>query len=172
MNRSVCLGGLVVLIGSLLSAPVAAADDLEQKRAQEKAKLKQGGTWTGRIAALEKDDVSFAFQTEIVIAYVKLVPIRNAQGRIIGFDPRRRVHREDVRMEVWLPAEVTILLPPKPAKGPDGRPIPAPGKQGRPAAGVPGTIKDLRWNQQVQVTLQRDRHGHLFAKSIRVLRER
>lgn len=172
MTRRVCLGCLMVLVGSLLSAPAAAAEDLEQKRAKEKAKLKQGGTWTGRIAALEKDDVSFAFQTEIVIAYLKRVPLRDAHGRVVGFDLRPRVHREDVRMEVWLPADVTILLPPKPAKGPDGRPVPAPEKKGRPAAGVPGTIKDLRWNQQVQVTLERDRHGHLFAKSIRVLRER
>ncbi len=182
MTRKISVCCLAALLCSVASASLGLAqqanpDAAKKEAAQRKAKLSHGGTWVGKIADMEKDDVSFTFETEIVVTYWEVVPIRDAYGRIIGVRRTVRVHREPVRVEVWLPADVTVRLPVKPDLDEQGRPLRTnpkgqPNDPDRKLVGVPGALKDLRRNQLVRVTLERNRQGHLFAKTIVVLNER
>jgi hypothetical protein len=77
---------------------------------------------------------------------------------------------------VWLPADVKVRLPAKPDFDEQGRPVPTAGKPkpsgpDRKLGGSAGSAKDLRQNQLVQVTLERDGAGHHFARTIVVLSE-
>jgi hypothetical protein len=173
---------LAVLVGGLVSADPGMAqygnqDAAKKAAAERKAKLYRGGTWTGRVAALEKEDVSFTFETEIRVVFWEVVPVRDAYGRVTGIRRTTRVYREPLRAEVWLPEEVKVRRPPKPTLNENGRPVPSngkndPGDADRKLGGSPGSWKDLRQGQQVRVALARDQAGHLFAKTIHILSER
>ncbi len=173
---------LAVLLGWLASAGPSLGQQVNQdaakkEAAERKAKLYRGGTWTGKIAAIGEEPVSFTFETEIAVLFWQVTPIYDAFGRLIGIRRTVRFLREPARAEVWLPEGVKVRQPAKPDFDDMGRPVPSHPKQDasdpdRKLGGTPGALKDLKQGQQVHLTLARDRAGHLFAKTIQILSER
>jgi hypothetical protein len=183
MDPRFSLWCLALFVACSVSASTSLAQEANQdaakkEAAKQKAKLSRGGTYVGRIVAKEKDDVSFTLEVPIEILYWEVRPSAwDRSGQPTAIRRTVSVHRETQRLEVWLPDDVKVRVPTKPDFDAKGRPVPTnpksdPSDPDRKLGGVAGSVEDLHKNQVVQVTLERDRAGHRFAKTILVLSER
>jgi hypothetical protein len=154
-----------VLLACALSATRAPAQET-----QKKERLIKAGTYPGRIVKMDKE------KTYLHLA-VPLWRIDRWAERIPGgvrIYTRRVTWTETV--EVWLPDEVKVRMPVRPALDAKGRPIPAvlkpnPADRDRHLGGVAGSVEDLDEGQTVQVTVAlAPRTGHLMARVVVVLR--
>jgi hypothetical protein len=121
------------------------------------------GPLAGRIISVARDTVSITIQFTIT------VPTLERRGRRVEWVPRKETHK----VEIWLPKEVQVRLM-KPRTDDEGRPVHEtppkdPKNPDHRLPGVEGTPQDLRPGQEITATLERNREGHLFAKTIIVL---
>jgi hypothetical protein len=177
MTRTV---SLATLLSWLLAMSVAAAQGVDPKNVQkevekQKEKLKRGGTWPGRIVDLDEDKKFFILEVVLRIPYQRVTPTGfDKYGRPTGVLIETGVQRVTDRAKVWLPANVKVRLPWEPDLDDKGRPVAGtpkgnPKDPDRNLGGVAGDMEALKKDQVVQVTLERNRAGHLFAQTIQVL---
>ena len=151
MNTSHPRARLWWAAGAALFASVVIAQDQPKEKSPQKEKLTPVGTVSGKIGKLADDKGSFTLKVSGEVPYLK-PSVSLAVGRKPSVSATLRQKNVSQEVDVQLADNVRIRLRDS-------------GKHKDAAA------DDLRKDQVVQVTLLRNRHGDLFAKTILIVHE-
>ena len=137
--------------GAVIFASVAGAQDEQKEKSPHKERLTSVGTISGTIIKLADDKGSFTLKVSGEVPYLR-PSFSFPAGRKPSVSASLRQKKVSQEFDVQLADDVRIRRRDS-------------GKQ------KDGAAEDLRKDQVVQVTLLRNRHGDLFAKSILIVEQ-